>query len=43
MEDAENTIRFALDTPAHIAKFYLPVSYPRSNLERACREDGGVR
>ena len=43
VEDAENTIRFALDTPAHIAKFYLPVPYPRSNLERACREDGGLR
>jgi len=42
-EDAQNTIDFALSLPTHIAKFFLPVPYPRTGLEQHCRADGGLR
>lgn len=42
-EDTLNTIDFALSVPSHIAKFFLPVPYPRTELEHACRADGGLR
>ena len=42
-EDAKHTVDFALSLPTHIAKFFLPVPYPRTGLEEHCRKDGGLR
>lgn len=41
--DAQNTIDFALSLPTHIAKFFLPVPYPRTGLAEHCKQDGGLR
>lgn len=41
--DAKNTIDFALSLPTHIAKFFLPVPYPRTELAESCRMDGGLQ
>ncbi len=42
-EDAKNTIRFANRMGNHLAVFYLPVPFPKTELERLAKEDGGLR
>ncbi len=41
--DALNTINFARKMAHHMAVFYLPIPYPKTELEKICREDGGLR
>lgn len=42
-EDAWNTVRLAARLGSHVAKFFLPLPYPNTELEGICREDGGLR
>ena len=40
--DVRNTIRFAKDNPTHIAHFFWPLPYPRTQFFEQCRADGGM-
>lgn len=42
-DDAYNTVKLALRLASHIAKFFLPIPYPNTELEKLCRQDGGLR
>ena len=42
-EDGLNTIEFAKKLSSQMALFYLPIPYPYTDLERICKEDGGLR
>jgi anaerobic magnesium-protoporphyrin IX monomethyl ester cyclase len=41
--DALNTIKFAKKMAHHMCLFFLPIPYPKTELERACRKEGGLR
>jgi len=42
-DDAWNTVELALRLASHVAKFFLPIPYPGTELEELCRQDGGLR
>jgi len=42
-DEAWNSVRLACRLGSHVAKFFLPVPYPGTDLERICRELGGLR
>ena len=42
-EDVMRTIEYARNLGNQMAFFYLPVPFPRSRLEDACRKDGGLK
>lgn len=41
--DVRNTIALANKLATHIAHFYLPIPYPKSELFYQCEEDNGIR
>jgi anaerobic magnesium-protoporphyrin IX monomethyl ester cyclase len=43
LQDAWNTVELACRLGSHVAKFFLPVPYPGTELEAICRRDGGLR
>ena len=42
-DDAWESVRLAIKLSPHLAKFFLPIPYPGTDLEQMCREDGGLR
>lgn len=42
-EDALNTIEYARKMGNHLSMFYLPVPFPKTELEALCRAEGGLR
>jgi anaerobic magnesium-protoporphyrin IX monomethyl ester cyclase len=42
-DDAWTTVELATRLGSHVAKFFLPLPYPGTELERICRADGGLR
>ncbi len=42
-EDAWRTVMLAKKLASHVAKFFLPVPFPNTELEKICWEDGGLR
>jgi anaerobic magnesium-protoporphyrin IX monomethyl ester cyclase len=42
-DDAWNTVKLTLRLAPHLAKFFLPIPYPGTELEKLCRQDGGLR
>lgn len=42
-DDAWNSVRLAKRLGSHVAKFFLPIPYPGTDLERICAADGGLR
>ena len=41
--DCMNTINFAGKLAGQIAIFYMPIPFPCTELEKICREEGGIR
>lgn len=42
-DEALNTVELAAKLASHVAKFFLPIPYPGTELEKICRQDGGLR
>jgi radical SAM superfamily enzyme YgiQ (UPF0313 family) len=42
-QDAWKTVLLANKLSSHVAKFFLPVPFPGTELEKLCREDKGLR
>ena len=42
-DDTWRTVFLANKLASHVAKFFLPLPFPNTDLEEICREDGGLR